>query len=42
MKEVLIDEVDQILLVLSDSDLIHETDLEVEDDEEGDEGADSE
>ncbi len=43
MKEVLIDEVDQILLVLSDSDLIHETDLEIEDDEEdGDEGADSE
>lgn len=43
MKEVLIDEVDQILLVLSDSDLIHETDLEVEDDEEDDdEGANSE
>ncbi|ATG35911.1 putative terminase small subunit [Phaeobacter piscinae] len=43
MKEVMLDEVDQILLVLSDSDLIHECDLEIEDDEEGDdEGADGE
>jgi phage terminase Nu1 subunit (DNA packaging protein) len=42
MKEVMLDEVDQILLVLSDSDLIHESDLEIDDEEDDDEGADSE